>query len=510
MALTKATNSMIQGASVNVLDYGAVGDGVADDSAAIQAAIVASYTGNLDGVGRKEAGTVHFPVGTYKITSALEIGGTSGCFGLIMKGAGTSSVILNFTGTVGFEDLASRAVTFEDMTFQATTGVDGNTIAFNLSAPTSLLRSWKFNRCDFYAWWKCFNVTGTVMCSEFFFTEIQFANCYYLMFNTNDQAVNWTFTNCNWENNELSTTKPLDASAMFYLTKGSFITWNGGSIILYGLMVFFNLLTSASFQRTVHKVAFTGIRLELVDNAGGHFPLVDKTQVGYVVGSNTPSVSFSDFTILNRGTIPPTVNYMNLWENCSLVLTDGDVEGGTITGIVTANTASLMGNLWIENVAGLTYIEDTAARVSDHDSHIVHFSANNRTGGTQPITDLRPASLAIPVTAEMKKMYVRGPTGSLPEAATTVNLPTLLDRFTITKMFVYRFATAAQALTVELKDQGDTTLYGTLTAGAGVAAETEVYIGKEMGFQIPSGTALMLKFTGTPEVVKGVVGIEYL
>ena len=39
MALTKATFSMVNGASVNVLDYGATGDGSTDDSAAFQAAL---------------------------------------------------------------------------------------------------------------------------------------------------------------------------------------------------------------------------------------------------------------------------------------------------------------------------------------------------------------------------------------------------------------------------------------------------------------------------------------
>jgi len=63
MALTKATYSMIEGAVANVIDYGAVGDGVADDTAAIQAA--------LDFVGTQfpAGGMVYMPKGLY-LTSA--------------------------------------------------------------------------------------------------------------------------------------------------------------------------------------------------------------------------------------------------------------------------------------------------------------------------------------------------------------------------------------------------------------------------------------------------------
>ena len=63
MALTKAHNRMIEGAVVNVLDYGAVGNGTTDDSAAIQAAFDALPA---------SGGTVLFPKKTYAF-SAIDI-----------------------------------------------------------------------------------------------------------------------------------------------------------------------------------------------------------------------------------------------------------------------------------------------------------------------------------------------------------------------------------------------------------------------------------------------------
>jgi hypothetical protein len=58
MALTKASFSMITGTPVNIKDFGAIGDGVADDTAAIQtaAAAVTSYT------------ELYFPPGDYLVS----------------------------------------------------------------------------------------------------------------------------------------------------------------------------------------------------------------------------------------------------------------------------------------------------------------------------------------------------------------------------------------------------------------------------------------------------------
>ena len=69
MSLTKATYSMIDGAPANVLDFGAVGDGVTNDTAAIQAAI--------DAVAAAGGGMVFLPKPSafYLVTSVVLKGG---------------------------------------------------------------------------------------------------------------------------------------------------------------------------------------------------------------------------------------------------------------------------------------------------------------------------------------------------------------------------------------------------------------------------------------------------
>jgi hypothetical protein len=78
MSLTKVFNRMIGGSSANVLDFGAVGDGVTDDSAAIQAAFDS---------GAKE---VILPTGTFLFgtTSSNYINLTAAHNGVTFRGAG--------------------------------------------------------------------------------------------------------------------------------------------------------------------------------------------------------------------------------------------------------------------------------------------------------------------------------------------------------------------------------------------------------------------------------------
>ena len=83
MALTKTHNRMIAGASANVKDFGAVGDGVTDDTVAIQAAI---DSGNR----------VYLPKGTYSVSSSLTL-----TFDSYLEGEVPEATILSYTGTTG-------------------------------------------------------------------------------------------------------------------------------------------------------------------------------------------------------------------------------------------------------------------------------------------------------------------------------------------------------------------------------------------------------------------------
>ena len=115
--LTKVHNRMISGAVVNVSDFGAVGDGVADDTAAIQAAINSAASQNLS----VELMTAHVVSSTISITAPVVIGGgrsytniTAAFAGPVFESAASYCYIRNinvsggasfFKQTANFEDI---------------------------------------------------------------------------------------------------------------------------------------------------------------------------------------------------------------------------------------------------------------------------------------------------------------------------------------------------------------------------------------------------------------------
>ena len=97
MSLTKVSYSMITGSPINVLDYGAKGDGVTNDTTAIQAAFNAATT--LTGA------TIIFPAGNYLTTSTLTLPRCAHIMGVTRRGVGNppsmiggSGIYANFAG----------------------------------------------------------------------------------------------------------------------------------------------------------------------------------------------------------------------------------------------------------------------------------------------------------------------------------------------------------------------------------------------------------------------------
>jgi hypothetical protein len=95
--------------SVSVKDFGAVGDGVADDTAAIQAAI--------DAVFNAGGGTVYIPTGTYLVSSIVKnwtgavtvrIQGAGKRASKLKKKAGTTTPILDFSSSISVLDTYSE------------------------------------------------------------------------------------------------------------------------------------------------------------------------------------------------------------------------------------------------------------------------------------------------------------------------------------------------------------------------------------------------------------------
>ena len=93
MALTKATNSMLDGSTLNAVDYGAVADGATDDTTAIQAAINSTY-GNEVSTGN----TIDFGRGVFKTSATIEINNSAQTYNvdnITLQGAGRQSTVID-------------------------------------------------------------------------------------------------------------------------------------------------------------------------------------------------------------------------------------------------------------------------------------------------------------------------------------------------------------------------------------------------------------------------------
>jgi hypothetical protein len=161
MSLTKASYSMITGAPVNVMDYGAKCDGVTDDTVAVQAAVTYASANEKD---------LYIP-GMCLLTSSVNIdrivgvGEVRSYFNIFSNGGGgftVNTAINMFSSTltyVGSFAPVSQLINFQNLKL-TTNNAEPALSGANVLNGSKFLRT-KFTECNFYGI-NCLNTTDYV------------------------------------------------------------------------------------------------------------------------------------------------------------------------------------------------------------------------------------------------------------------------------------------------------------------------------------------------------------
>jgi hypothetical protein len=153
MSLTKATYSMIEGAVLNVQDFGATGDGTTNDTAAIQAAIAFAEASATPPSAAPGVVTIYFPFGFYSINAALIVTKSISFFGEgHSEYSSGARIIQNTAATDNFTVqpiAAGCSVSWDNLTLIANGngGTNGNCI--NITKTTATCNSVRIRGCTF-------------------------------------------------------------------------------------------------------------------------------------------------------------------------------------------------------------------------------------------------------------------------------------------------------------------------------------------------------------------------
>lgn len=148
MSLTKVTYAMIDGATVNVLDFGADSTGVNDSSPAVNAAVA-----HLQSLG---GGNLFFPSGEYLFNSSIVSNTSINGVRFIGQGGGrlvvgdrtATTLIQNFTGTLF--NVNSWDMEWHDLSFRQNGSLGAGNTYIYISPNSGYAMNCKIDSCSFY------------------------------------------------------------------------------------------------------------------------------------------------------------------------------------------------------------------------------------------------------------------------------------------------------------------------------------------------------------------------
>ncbi|ULL14356.1 hypothetical protein DVH26_07775 [Paenibacillus sp. H1-7] len=326
---------------LSVKDFGAKGDGVADDTAAIQAAVIQ---------GIQTGSTVWFPTPAvkYRVTDTIYFRNTDYLFPTKLIGNGGMNTIIEFDNSVVMKNLFFIDTNVNYLEFRSLNFIDKNprtSRAFYFRDTINevpIAPSWKHSFHDFringfkegIRWDGDSNPTSDTHLDGGIYQQGKFRNCETSLIFNNIQAVNHLLLNIDFENDD-----PLDATQKWKQIKferGSFVNHVGGSVFGYGPYVFYEYPTSSYFQAT-HQFSSVGVRME----AKGLGPFIHHSENSTITLSNFFRIVITDMGIISN---QPSSAIIELARFGGRSYAEFNNVRSTVTadvkGIVTANLTS--------------------------------------------------------------------------------------------------------------------------------------------------------------------------
>ena len=339
---------------VSVKDFGAVGNGVADDTAAVQAAMDAAMA-----VGFR----VKFPAGDYKITDTISLLNANWVKAFGFYGENGNSTRIYFHNAVSlknlfFVDTNVNYLEVSDLEFIDNTARTSRGFYFQdiTPDPAGALPSWKhlFRNVRIVQFKEGVRFDGAALiandahCSEVMFLHSKTRNCETGLIYNNIQAVNHQLIGFDMENDAEGVG---DEWTHIKMERGTSINHVGGSVIGKGPYLSYTYSVAGGFQNTSQFVS-KGVRVE---KRGGASPVIDHNTASTIVVSNSLRVIIDDMPVVASGGATlfarfggrSFAKFQNIHANAQM-----DVEAYT-TANLTGNGE--YGSIIIENCDALNY-----------------------------------------------------------------------------------------------------------------------------------------------------------